>query len=644
VAVFAPTVTAPFGTTILGAVSISQIRHSAGRLYGLGLALFDALLFPLLALDAAIVAVAWALCGVGSATYLPDGSVAAPKGEQGTVLLVGFGILLAIALAIDYLIARWAWRAVNRPVGAGPRGRAAPASAGPAPSAADRPPPNGTSVAFAWIALGLFVAGLLGGAGIAALRAEAGMIFGLSCECLALVFGILGRRHRAGKVALIGWAVLLVWCSIQYIIFLNVRAEKFNEDEFQYSSYVTTTATGIWRVQWGEQGGIVRYMAFVKDGTHEPRELVSVAGRSPQSIITLAVSEGRAEPLPPSANVFELIDGRFRQQWVDVSVDQAKRFCDSKQGEYTIDSLNAFLKRPVGAAQSRASAPPPASGPHDQPAPSNPAISRGTVTTRDSTEEEAHDLVEQLSAALAAQATIAGARGEGASGRAAETDMKALEGEWAGVSYDFDGKENIPLKGSEELKLTLVRSQIAGCFDSIYQKPGLQDVPGENKQNYTSSGNALFQLQPKKGKPGSGLLEAVSPDAVVPNIGVHLVIVPVGIAYSVDGAGMTARFFWKRQKRQVVFTAKKGEPNIVFHLKRVEKATPSANKQQPELPGGDGAKGKAPTGEGPVPGPAPTPPKGDGARPGGAGASTPRLEKVLDSWVRVGSRATPPAR
>jgi hypothetical protein len=47
---------APFATTILGCVAISQIRHSRGRLYGLALALADALLFPLLALDAILVA------------------------------------------------------------------------------------------------------------------------------------------------------------------------------------------------------------------------------------------------------------------------------------------------------------------------------------------------------------------------------------------------------------------------------------------------------------------------------------------------------------------------------------------------------------------------------------------------------------
>ncbi len=45
------------GTTILGWISVAQIRRSEGKLYGLGLAVFDGLLFPLLALDALILAV-----------------------------------------------------------------------------------------------------------------------------------------------------------------------------------------------------------------------------------------------------------------------------------------------------------------------------------------------------------------------------------------------------------------------------------------------------------------------------------------------------------------------------------------------------------------------------------------------------------
>ena len=42
------------GTTIFGWVAISQIRRSAGKLYGMWLAVFNGLLFPLLALDAIV--------------------------------------------------------------------------------------------------------------------------------------------------------------------------------------------------------------------------------------------------------------------------------------------------------------------------------------------------------------------------------------------------------------------------------------------------------------------------------------------------------------------------------------------------------------------------------------------------------------
>src|SRR5262249_50236320 len=49
---------APFATTILGWISVSQIRQARGRLCGLGLAVFDGLLFALLALDFAFLTVA----------------------------------------------------------------------------------------------------------------------------------------------------------------------------------------------------------------------------------------------------------------------------------------------------------------------------------------------------------------------------------------------------------------------------------------------------------------------------------------------------------------------------------------------------------------------------------------------------------
>ncbi len=53
-------VSAVLGTTLLGFIALSQIRHSRGHLSGLPLALFGSLLFPLLTLDALLVAIATA--------------------------------------------------------------------------------------------------------------------------------------------------------------------------------------------------------------------------------------------------------------------------------------------------------------------------------------------------------------------------------------------------------------------------------------------------------------------------------------------------------------------------------------------------------------------------------------------------------
>lgn len=83
--------TAPIGTTTLGLMSLSEIRHSRGRLLGLPLALADALLFPLLLLDVIILA---------ACAFLPV-PVATP-----IVVLVG----LLIGAIVDFVLIRWSWR------------------------------------------------------------------------------------------------------------------------------------------------------------------------------------------------------------------------------------------------------------------------------------------------------------------------------------------------------------------------------------------------------------------------------------------------------------------------------------------------------------------------------------------------------
>jgi serine/threonine protein kinase len=90
-----------FGTTILGIAATTHIRHSSGRLYGMGLALFDALLFPLLALNFVIFGF------LAIAGQLPAAEL--PLGAKEMALLVS----LPVCIGLDIFIIRWAWRKAN---------------------------------------------------------------------------------------------------------------------------------------------------------------------------------------------------------------------------------------------------------------------------------------------------------------------------------------------------------------------------------------------------------------------------------------------------------------------------------------------------------------------------------------------------
>jgi serine/threonine protein kinase len=102
--------TAPFGTTILGWIAVSQIRRSAGKLYGMWLAVFDGLLFPLLALDGLIVGAFY--LGLLLADQELKRSHAAPVGIP---LLLIISIVLGVVALADFFIIRRVWRAVKQP-------------------------------------------------------------------------------------------------------------------------------------------------------------------------------------------------------------------------------------------------------------------------------------------------------------------------------------------------------------------------------------------------------------------------------------------------------------------------------------------------------------------------------------------------
>ncbi len=92
---------APFGTTICGMMAIGEIRRSNGLVYGMPLAVADALLFPLIFLNALLAAGAIFLADlIGSPAARAFGAV--------------FGV--ALGIGISALLAILTWRAVNKPV------------------------------------------------------------------------------------------------------------------------------------------------------------------------------------------------------------------------------------------------------------------------------------------------------------------------------------------------------------------------------------------------------------------------------------------------------------------------------------------------------------------------------------------------
>jgi len=95
----------PFGTTILGWVAVSQIRRSEGKLWGLGLAVAEGLLFPLLVLDYGI---AWFLYQLGIALHLWTKNYDPVSSAILTVCSIVAWVV------VDGLIIRRVWCAVNR--------------------------------------------------------------------------------------------------------------------------------------------------------------------------------------------------------------------------------------------------------------------------------------------------------------------------------------------------------------------------------------------------------------------------------------------------------------------------------------------------------------------------------------------------
>ena len=99
---------APFGTTILGWVAVNRIKHSSGKLTGLGLAVADGLFFPLLILDNIIVGLFLLLCRSLRHSWPQQVS----RYEGLTIMLFTIAAL-AVIFWLDYAIIKWTWNRVG---------------------------------------------------------------------------------------------------------------------------------------------------------------------------------------------------------------------------------------------------------------------------------------------------------------------------------------------------------------------------------------------------------------------------------------------------------------------------------------------------------------------------------------------------
>ncbi len=93
---------APIGTTILGAISMSNIKKSGGKLYGLPLAFADTVLFPMLLLHGAMAV----MLGLLIVSIMKIAGVTAGLGAA------EMGLLAMLPLIADFFIVRALWRKV----------------------------------------------------------------------------------------------------------------------------------------------------------------------------------------------------------------------------------------------------------------------------------------------------------------------------------------------------------------------------------------------------------------------------------------------------------------------------------------------------------------------------------------------------
>jgi len=90
----------PFATTILGLISISQIRASKGKLVGKPLALLDTLFYPLIVIDGLLIALMFVIIA-----NIPDGHLALTE----SLALLSY----ILVIIVDLVIVLIAWHKIR---------------------------------------------------------------------------------------------------------------------------------------------------------------------------------------------------------------------------------------------------------------------------------------------------------------------------------------------------------------------------------------------------------------------------------------------------------------------------------------------------------------------------------------------------
>jgi len=212
-------VAGPFGTTILGWIAVAQIRRSAGRIYGLQLAVLDGLVFPLMTVSAVIAMGGVALAKMFVDFYANPSVINDPRINPPVVtrlanwasLNVEVMVFLSVitAIVVNVLIVRAVMRAVRSPL---------PASTGAASHDGSESKNDSTLASIAIIfALMSSALGALG-----ALRASApwfAMALTFLFAGLAIFMALPVRKLGAGKSAIIIAALgMFIWPLVAVVV------------------------------------------------------------------------------------------------------------------------------------------------------------------------------------------------------------------------------------------------------------------------------------------------------------------------------------------------------------------------------------------------------------------------------------------